>query len=654
MTSDVVALEPVVSWPREMELGRSYLVTVDIRSAADPESWPYDEEQFELNCVLDAAPYIDTHVVDDPVLVLHRFGGTYRPARFIVSAQRFPRPDGVAELWLSYVNRWGVVLQTIPLPLTVSPRQDVIAQPSDLVVSRDRGPVAASARPVTHPITIAVDAGHPGPIVPVDFAGLSFERGPLLPGGNAGVSGNLFNPGNSSMVTLFRNLGLGNLKIGGGTVEQLIPAGTGSDGFTGIDNLFAFAATAGVKVIYTFRMISVGKPTVGDLKAVHAQAAGYIWSHYRDTVASFAIGNEPDWHAYHTYPGRPLDPAIYEEVAGVPGSAYPSYLTQWRSLADAIADAAPGALFSGPDLGAYTNSTYTPNPNTGISWTERFARDERDSGRIAEITQHYYVGDAPGQTTAQQAISNMLSAEWVTGTAIGTQPTAITYTPYSWLYEKNLAPVVAAGLRYRLTESNDYLVGVPGASNAYASALWALDHLHWFAAHGAAGVSFHNRQWLPTATIVPDPANPGAYTINPKGYGIKAFTLGSAGQVKPVQIQNPDDINLTAYCIGGAGEDYVTIINKTHGTDAADAAVTIVPPGPGVQAVEVMTLVSGQPGDARGTNATLGGATITGDTSWNGKWNTLPVDPLAGIILTVKATTATIVKIQSGGDIPAP
>ena len=499
---------------------------------------------------------------------------------------------------------------------------------------------------VTHPVTITVDTQHPGPEVPADFAGLSFERGPLT-SGTAGISGNLFNPANNSLVTLFRNLGMGNLRIGGGTVDQLIPAGTGSDGFSGIDNLFAFAAAAEVKVIYTLRMISVGTPPVGDLKALHAQAAGHIWGNHRDHVASFAIGNEPDWHAYHTYPGHALDPAIYEEPDGQPGSAYPSYLAQWRSFAEAITGAAPGAQFSGPDLGAYTNKTYTPGPDNGVSWTAQLARDEKDSGRIAEVTQHYYVGDQPGATTDSQAISNMLSPEWVTGTAGGTQLTDTHYTPYPWLYENNLAPVVAAGLRYRLTESNDYLCGVQGASDAYAAALFALDHLHWFAAHGAAGVNFHNRRGLATATIVPDPANPGAYMINPKGYGIKAFTLGSAGQVKPVQIQNPDGINLTAYCIGGAGTDYVTIINKAHGAAAGDAAVTIAPPGPGVQGAEVMTLAGGQPGDARGTNATLGGATITGNTPWDGKWDALPAGTDAGITLTVKATTAAIVKIQS-------
>jgi len=209
--------------------------------------------------------------------------------------------------------------------------------------------------------------------------------------------------------------------------------------------------------------------------------------------------------------------------------------------------------------------------------------------------------------------------------------------------------VVAAGLRYRLTESNDYLEGVAGASDAYAAALWALDHLHWFAAHGAAGVNFHNRRGLATATIVPDPDSPGAFTTNPKGYGIKAFTLSSAGQVKPVRIQNANGINLTAYCVGGTGGDYVTIINKAHGAGAADAAVTIAPPDAGAHSAEVMTLAGGQPGDARGTAVTLGGAAITGDASWNGTWSTLPVDPRSGITLTVKATTAAIVKIQGGG-----
>jgi hypothetical protein len=505
-----------------------------------------------------------------------------------------------------------------------------------------------AAAPAAQPVTITIDAEHPGPAVPGDFAGLSFERGPLT-GGDAGLSGGLFSPANASLVTLFRNLGLGSLRVGGGTVDQLIPAGTGSDGFVCIDELFGFAAAAGVRVIYTLRMLNPGPQPISDLAALHAKAAGYIWGKYHGDVASLAIGNEPDWHSYHSYPGHELDPAIVERVPGVPGSAYPSYLAQWRSLAGAVAGAAAGAPMSGPDLGAYDQTTYTANPANGVAWTHQLATDEHGPGQLTEVTQHYYVGGLPGTTTAGQAISNMLSAAWVTGTAIGTQPAGTIYTPYPWLYENNLAPVAAAGLRYRLTESNDYLGGVEGASNAFASALWALDHLHWFAAHGAAGVNFHNRLGLSTDTIIPNPAPGQRYGLNPKGYGIKAFTLGSAGQVKPTQIQNPGGVNLTAYCIGTTGQDYVTVINKAHGADAADATVTIIPAGPGVRSAQIMTLAGTQPGDAQGSEVTLGGAPITGDTPWNGQWTTLTADPAGQVSLTVKATTAAIIKISSGG-----
>ena len=40
-------------------------------------------------------------------------------------------------------------------------------------------PVHEAAQRPVHPVTITIDAAHPGPVIPDDFAGLSFERGPL-------------------------------------------------------------------------------------------------------------------------------------------------------------------------------------------------------------------------------------------------------------------------------------------------------------------------------------------------------------------------------------------------------------------------------------------------------------------------------------------
>ena len=533
--------------------------------------------------------------------------------------------------------------------------------------------------PGRHPVTVTVGDGEeasgapvpPASPIPADFAGLSFEVGPLVPG-NAGVRGYLFRPGNTELITLFRDAGLGNLRVGGGSVDQRIPAGTGPDGFTGIDNLFGFAAAAGLRVIYTLRLLSRADAPIEDLVPANARIAGYIWSRYREHLASFAIGNEPDWHAFHSHAGRLVDPAIVEDVAGVPGSAYRSYLARWQTFADAITAAAPGAPLSGPDTGDYTTRTYSPDPGSGRSWTERFAADGPARAPVTDITQHYYAGADPKDSTAAQAIGNMLSPEWVTGTLPGSQPAGTSYVPYPWLYRSNLAAVTAAGLRYRLTESNDYLGGVPGASNAFAAALWALDHLHWWAAHGAAGVNFHNKQWLYTDTIVPAPAGPAAgCAVSPKAYGIKAFALGSAGHSKPVQIGNPDGINVTAYCAGPrvhstagdstagdstasdrsagdgtAWEDFVTVVNKTYGEHAADAAVTISMPGAGPHHAEVITLDSGDPGDVTSATATLGGAAITGGAPWAGTWRPLATGARPGITLTVPAATAAVIRIR--------
>ncbi len=104
----------------------------------------------------------------------------------------------------------------------------------------------------------------------------------------------------------------------------------------------------------------------------------------------------------------------------------------------------------------------------------------------------------------------MLSPAWLEGdmiTADPAQPSGIehgrelVYTPYSWLYRNDYLPIRKLGIQYRLTESNDYLGGVPGGSNSFASALWALDYMHWWAEHGASGVNFHNNQWIYTHTL---------------------------------------------------------------------------------------------------------------------------------------------------------
>lgn len=516
------------------------------------------------------------------------------------------------------------------------------------------------ATPTAIPVTITVNTASREFAIPENFVGLGFEAKSVLP--NAyGVKGYFFTPKNAQLITLFRNIGVREIRVGGGTADGsgreehcVTPVPTYKD----IDYLFGFAKAAKIKVIYSLRLLNVASCSNANLAEQDADVARYIWSRYRRYLESFAIGNEPDVSSYHSRPGDTVDPAIDETTAGVPGTAYPSYFSDWLRFAGVIHKAVPEAKFSGPDTAVSGTSSFTPNPARGVSWTEQFVKDLKSSGLLVEALQHHYVWGSPGNTTVQEAIDDMLSSAWDDNTAAGNQPaknggTAV-YHPYPFVYSHVLASVVAAGVPYRMTEANDCLHGVAGASNGFAAALWALDYMHWWAAHRMAGVNFHNNPWIPSDTIVSAP-NPctasgcGNYIVSPKAYGMKAFDLGGHGDVEPVAISSSQKMNLTAYAVGTAGDLAVTIINKTHTSthDAASAQVTLETPGFNGAEVSAMVLTDGEPGNAARMTATLGGATITNEASWSGRWTPLGRVKDNKLTLTVRSTTAVVVKLHA-------
>jgi hypothetical protein len=509
------------------------------------------------------------------------------------------------------------------------------------------------------PITLTVDTASRQFRVPDDFAGLGFETKSVV-SNTYGVSGNFFSPANIELITLFRNTGIRNIRVGGGMVD-----GSGGDehcvtptpSFADIDNLFAFASAADVKVIYSVRLLNVSSCANPHLAEDDAKIVHYIWQKYRAQLDSFSIGNEPDVRSFHLRPDHVVDPAIYESTPGVSGSAYASYFAQWQNFAAIIRKAAPGAKFSGPDTAVSDTSSFTPNPKDGVSWTVQFATDLKSSGMLAAALQHQYVWGLPGDTPTEEAIDDMLSSSWDDATAIGSQPAhgegRAEFHPYPFVYEKVLAQPVSLGVPYRMTEANDCLHGAPGASNGFASALWALDYMHWWAAHHIAGVNFHNNPWLPTDTIVPDP-NPctpsgcSNYQATAKALGMKSFSSGSHGYVEPVTIVNPKKINLTAYAVGTDQELYVTIINKTHSSthDAMDAQVVIEAPGFDGATVDQIVLTDGEPGNATLMTGTLGGVGITNHAPWNGKWTPVGRVKAETTTVTIESTTAAVVRIR--------
>ncbi|MFI9554346.1 FxSxx-COOH system tetratricopeptide repeat protein [Nonomuraea endophytica] len=107
-------LEPVVSWPRIMDAGRPYRVSVDLRVAGPLGDWPGEAEEYAFTCVLDGGGAFEVTAVSDASVVVHRFGGSYGPAEFTV----VPSP-AAAGLWLTIVSPRGLVSRVIELPVAI-------------------------------------------------------------------------------------------------------------------------------------------------------------------------------------------------------------------------------------------------------------------------------------------------------------------------------------------------------------------------------------------------------------------------------------------------------------------------------------------------------------------------------------------------------
>ena len=479
------------------------------------------------------------------------------------------------------------------------------------------------------PISVTVDTQSPGHAIPPDYLGLSYEMQGVLPGTN-GV--HMFRPENTALIKMFKQLGIKNLRVGGNTADRLsIPVPVESDA----DSLFAFAKKADVDVIYTLR-IHAGTPEksaprlnmemAGSSSATNVfvaptkdseymkravAMARHIERHYKDMLTGFAIGNEPD----------------------VFSTNYNDFKSSWIQFAEAITNEAPGAKFCGP--------ASTP---TRVLWSRLFANDFADTGLVALITQHDYPGgDARAATNKMVGRARMLSP--------------LRLDQYQRFYDVFATTAVSNKLPFRLEEANSmYDGGAEDVSDTFASSLWCLDFLHWWAAHRCAGINLHTgdrvaaRDMNKRCRYAVFWTSTNGYNVHPVGYGVKAFDLGGLGSSLPVSTTGTYDndhqvgVNLTAYAVHGDDHNYyVTIINKEFGNPPCDVEAS-VDLGNTVRRAEVIYLNAPNGNIAAKTGVTLGGAEIQDNAIWKGKWTKLKAPPGA-VKVTVPGASAAVVKV---------
>ena len=473
----------------------------------------------------------------------------------------------------------------------------------------------SQAAPAEARVTIQIDTDSAGFAIPRNFTGVSFEAHLLLPENGT----HYFRPDNEPLINLFHTLGIKSLRIGGNTSDRDAHQLPGQADF---DSLFGFAKAAGVKVIYCLRLHN------GDIK-VDIQTAKYIMDHYAPFVDCFSIGQEPS-----AYPAEKHDTRANTERMGLANEKYSfaSYREDWKKFADALIAAVPNIKFCGPSV-----------HNNG-EWARRFMENFGQSNHVVLITEHLYPGGAGGKVPSPEIGRARMLASGASNSFSRV---------YQKLYDSFVPMAISNGLPYRLEEVNNYFNGgATNVSNTFASSLWGLDFMYWWAEHHAAGVNFHTGDRVAAGyTLLPSKytaffSTTDGYIVRPLGYGIKAFDLGSRGKFISAKTSGDSNLNISTYIVLGDDKNfYVTLINKEHG-DGARAANITLDAGANFAQAETISLAQSS-GDIAGTSGvTLGGAEIQHNGEWSGTWKTIHASKDGAFSVTLPAASATIVKLE--------
>ena len=471
------------------------------------------------------------------------------------------------------------------------------------------------AQPQSTPVGVTLTLGKPGAILPDHFTGFSYERNQLLPGAD-GVR--YFRADNHGLIQLFRTLGIKSLRIGGNTSDR---DATGAPQPADFESLFAFAKAADVKVIYCLRMLRADP-------LEEAKTAKYLTDNFGALIDCFSIGQEASAYPVEKVDSRPTGERMGGAAEKFP---YTAYRAEWKRFQEAIVAAVPNVRLCGPSI------------HNNAEWARRFMEDFGAANHVTLITEHLYPGGAGGKVpTPEIGRDRMLSGTFTAA--------------YQKLHDGFVPMALAKGLPYRLEETNNYFNGgAADVSNTYASALWSLDYLYWWANHGAAGVNFHTGDrvaagsTLQAARYAAFVTMHGGFEIRPLSYGMKAFELGGLGQLIPVNVEpGAEGINLTAYATRATnGEMTLTVINKEHGQGGRAAKVR-VDLGAGYHQPRQVVLSAPQNDVAAKEGITLGGAEIEKGGTWKGRWTELTgLDTAGTLSFDVPVATAVIVRCSA-------
>ena len=416
--------------------------------------------------------------------------------------------------------------------------------------------------------TVSYSATNAGLILNPAFVGLSYEKSVL--------TSSLFVSNDASMINMFSQIAPAVLRVGGNSVDTTCWGGLSNKTPITAQQLDAFAGFVNAlptnwHVIYGINM-SVNNPS--NCAAEAAYAANALGQH----LLGFEIGNECD-----LYSGNGIRPSNF---------TFAEFLSEWQVLAAAVTNTVPGwAITNGGNGWTLTGPASADNTS---GYTVPFAGDE--AGIISLLTQHYYRGNGQSPSSTIQ-----FSCSQTQACRARSKPSCRRPTPR--IYRSG----------FRMAECGSYYNGgAPNVSDAYGTALWAIDYMFTLALNGCQGLNFHGGGNGTGYTPIADNGT-SVVQARPEFYGLKVFSLLSQGSAIPATVALSSNINFTAYGVRRTTGGITAVLNNK---DTNNGVLVTVNLGPDVTAGQMIELTGPTLNSTSGY--TLGGAPINPDGSWAG------------------------------------
>jgi hypothetical protein len=403
--------------------------------------------------------------------------------------------------------------------------------------------------------------------IPARFVGLSYEK--------LAMSYGYFHASNHNLIALFRHLGDGVLRLGGGFVDRLLwtPSANGTHqqiSPTNVKNLAGFLQATGWLCLYGINLAT-------STPALAADEVGFAVSTLGESLLGIEIGNEPDEY-------------------GVTGNyfagnwTFQDFLDRWDAFRSAILQAAPHVPLTGPATGGGNHIS---------TWTLPFGQIVTPS-ELTLLTQHYYRQSGASPTSTA---SFLISPDNQLTTDLGILK----------------AGAQQLGIPYRISECNSFFNGgAAGVSNSYASSLWVLDFLFDAAMGGATGVNMHGGGNAPGYTPIADDSG-AVIEARPEYYGLFLFALAGSGTLLETQV-SAGSVDVTAYAVRTpSGGLNIILVNKDtlqnltltiQANQAIHTASMQIMTGPSLAAVSGVT-IQGATMNKDGTFAPASPGTLT-------------------------------------------